>query len=96
MKTPTTWENICEKFRHFVYKCVKSAYLWSIKKESLDDYIEDLLLAELVYSDGSFAVETLEEYLASGDGLWKELPEHKKKLENLIAAIKAMNVVAPL
>jgi len=87
MKEETTKEKIAGYITNFIYRIVKPIYLKSVGCETLDDYIGELLMVELIYSDGSFVKDILNAYKEQSEWYWKENQEGKKKLENLILAI---------
>lgn len=93
MYTPTTLEKILATLRNWVYRLVKPIYLWSIREESLEDYIRGILRHELLYSDKKLAISTLQEFIDMGKDSYfcrEENKEEKEKIEKIIEVLKSM------
>lgn len=88
MKENTTIENIIELLKNLVYKLAKPIYLKSIGCKDLDEYISELMMVEIVYSDGRFLKDVLKNYYQRSDWYFKENPSEKEKFDKFLLAFE--------
>ena len=84
MKTETLKEKIISKMKSLLFTLVQPLYLKSVGAKTLDDYIGEIMMIEIIYSDGTFLKDVLTEYVKQSSWYFDKNKEQKLKIEKFI------------